>query len=114
MPDVRIQAAISRAAMKMAEMKTSVGEILVFEYMVPRGLTITTLSLLSGISKQSLVGLIEGTVGMNYDISTRLANALGESSNFWEKLAETVSWTERQRCRSKMDAKLKAEKGTKR
>ena len=94
-----------------AEPQATLGEILLLEFMLPRGFTLRSLSGATGITEEVITEVIEGTRSMNKELSGKLGQAFGESAEFWERLATTVSWTERMRLRSKYDSTIRVDVG---
>lgn len=69
-----------------SRIKTSIGEVIWFEFMLPENLTVNDLVKLTGIDSEELGQIMFGKIPLTDDYAIKLGQAFGTSREFWKNI----------------------------
>lgn len=76
--------------MQATRKPSSVGDILLYEYLVPTGMKINELSELLGVHRNTVSSLVNNNRKLSIDMAFKLAKAFNTSKQFWINLQQAV------------------------
>lgn len=82
----------------------SVGDVLLYEYLIPTGMKINELSELLGVHRNTISALVNNNRKLSIDMAFKLAKAFNTSKDYWLNLQHAVDVWE-----VKSDPRLQAE-----
>lgn len=82
----------------------SVGDVLLYEYLIPTGMKINELSELLGVHRNTISALVNNNRKLSIDMAFKLAKAFNTSKDYWLNLQQAVDVWE-----VKSDPRLQAE-----
>lgn len=76
--------------MQATRKPASVGDILMYEYLIPTGMKIHELAELLGVHRNTISSLVNNNRKLSVDMAFKLAKAFGTSKQFWINLQQAV------------------------
>lgn len=68
----------------------SVGDVLLYEYLIPTGMKINELSELLGVHRNTISALVNNNRKLSIDMAFKLAKAFNTSKDYWLNLQQAV------------------------
>ncbi|HBO22425.1 HigA family addiction module antitoxin [Providencia sp.] len=76
--------------MQATRKPASVGDILLYEYLIPTGMKINELSELLGVHRNTISSLVNNNRKLSIDMAFKLAKAFDTSLQFWINLQQAI------------------------
>lgn len=76
--------------MQATRKPASVGDVLLYEYLIPTGLKINELSELLGVHRNTISALVNNNRKLSIDLAFKLAKAFNTSKDYWLNLQQAV------------------------
>ncbi len=76
--------------MQATRKPASVGDVLLYEYLIPAGMKINELSELLGVHRNTVSALVNNNRKLSMDMAFKLAKAFDTSKEYWINLQQAV------------------------